>query len=133
MPRKQRIRHFEPRYDINREMVDIEAGYVACEHQDYLTLSLNDMRQKLHELRGKWGQADQTAEALIRCLPEREALAFQCLMIRDLFLVLELYNSCLQTARESDPSQPVIPASTPRSPPAEKILPFSEWLFEPTR
>ena len=113
-------------------MVDIEAGYVAREHQDYLTLSLNDLRQKLHELRGKWGHADQTAEALVRCLPEREALAFQCLMVRDLFLVLELYNSCLQTDRESDPSQPVIPAPTPRPLAAEKALPFNEWLFEPT-
>lgn len=113
-------------------MVDVEAKYVAREHEDYLTLSTNDMRQKLHELRGKWSEADQTAEALVRCLPEREALAFQCLLVRDLYLVLELYGSCLRTAREGLDPQPVIPARAPRSAPSEKALPFSEWLFEPS-
>ena len=101
MPRKKLIRHFEPRYGVSREMVDVEATYVAREHQDYMTLSTNDMRQKLHELRGKWHAADQTAEALVRCLPEREALAFQCLLVRDLYLVLELYGSCLRTVQEA--------------------------------
>jgi hypothetical protein len=133
MPRKKLIRHFEPRYGVSREMVDVEATYVAREHADYMTLSTSDMKQKLHALRGKWNQADQTAEALVRCLPERDALAFQCILVRDLFLVLELYGSCLRTARDSlGPQAPVIPAIVERSVPAGKSLPFSEWLFEPS-
>ena len=130
MSRKKLIRHFEPRYGVSREMVNVEATYVAREHQDYMTLATNDMRQKLHELRGKWAAADQTAETLVRCLPERDALAFQCLLVRDLFLVLELYGSCLHTAREELTPQPVIPTPTPRSASVDKALPFSEWLFE---
>src|SRR5207248_5308066 len=78
----------------------------------YTRLFRSDMRQKLHELRGKWAEADQTAEMLVRCLPERDALAFQCLLVRDLFLILELYGSCLRKAREGLGSQaPVIPRS----------------------
>lgn len=135
MPRKKLIRHFEPRYGVSREMVDVEAKSVVREHEDYLTLATNDMRQKLHELRGKWSEADQTAEMLVRCLPEREALAFQCLLVRDLFLVLELYGSCLRAKREELGEQPVIPAPAPPPGPkmTEKLLPFSEWLFEPSR
>lgn len=134
MPRKKLIRHFEPRYGVSREMVDVEAKYVAREHEDYMLLAIGDMRQKLYELRGKWSEADQNAEALVRCLPEHEALAFQCLLVRDLFLILELYGSCLRTAREGLGSQaPVIPAVAPTPRPMDKTLPFSEWLFEPSR
>jgi hypothetical protein len=133
MPRHKQFRHFNPRGGVSQHMLDVEAQYIAREHQDYLTLSLGDMRQKLHELRGKWMEADQTAEMLVRCLPERNALAFQCLLVRDLFLVLAVYAACLKTARDSTGSEAIIPAPTPRSLPIDKTLPFSEWLFDASK
>ena len=114
MSRKRLIRHFEPRYGVSRGMVDVEATYVAREHQDYMTLATNDLRQRLGELRDKWSEADQTAEALVRSLPERDALAFQCLLVRDMFLILELYGSCLGAVRDDLSPQPVIPVLPPR-------------------
>jgi hypothetical protein len=126
MPRKKLVRHFEPRYGVSREMVDVEATYVAREHQDYLALSTADLCQKLYEFRGKWMEADQTAEQLVGDLPERDALAFQCLLVRDLYLVLELYGSCLKTKREELGPQPLIPAPATKTVPTEKALPFSE-------
>jgi hypothetical protein len=134
MPRKKFVRHFpDARFGVSREMVDVEAGYVAREHQDYLTLATSHMEEKLHDLRRKWSEADQTVEALVRCLPRREALAFQCMLVRDLFLLMELYASCLRTAHDALDPKPVIPAPAPRPAPAtDKALPFSEWLFEPS-
>ncbi len=131
MPRKKLIRHFEPRYGVSQAMVDLEATYVGREHQDYMTLSLSDMQQKLHELRGKWNEANQTAEQFVRCLPERDALAFQCLLVRDLYLILALYNTCLHTKRDELGPQPVIPAAPPPTLRSVAALPFSEWLFDP--
>ena len=132
MPRRKLIRHFEPRYGVSQAMIDVESKYVAREHDDYMTLSLTEMQQKLHELRGKWNEANQTAEALVRSLPEREAVAFQCLLVRDLFLILALYNACLQTKRDELGPQPVIPAEPPRTLRSVAALPFSEWLFDPS-
>jgi hypothetical protein len=129
MPRKKLNRHFEPRYGVSQETVDLEATYVAREHQDYMLLAINDLKEKLAALRGKWLEADATVEMLVRSLPERDAFAFQCLLVRDLYLVLELYASCLKSTRPAD-AAPLIPAPMP---PAEKVLPFSEWLFEPKR
>jgi hypothetical protein len=53
------------------------------------------------------------------------------LLVRDLLVVLELYRSCLKTNRDELGPQPQIPAAAPKPVPAEKALPFSEWLFEP--
>jgi hypothetical protein len=131
MPRKKLIRHFEPRYGVSREMVDLEATYVAREYADYLMCSIRDLGRKLQDLRGQWREADQTVEALVANLPERESLAFQCLLVRDLFLVLELYASCVKTSQQGLHPSPVLSA-TPPSAPSAKVLPFSEWLFEPT-
>lgn len=128
--RKDRIRHFEPRYGVSREMVNVEATYVGREHEDYMLLSTASMQQKLIELRGKWSEADQTAEKLVQCLPEREALAFQCLLTRDMFLLMELYSSSLKTKRDELGPQPLIPASEPITLRSVRALPFSEWLFD---
>jgi hypothetical protein len=127
---KKRVRHFEPRYGVSREMANVEATYVGREHEDYMTLSTASMQQKLLELRGKWNEADQTAEKLVQCLPEREALAFQCLLVRDLFLLMELYSTCLKTKRDELGPQPVIPRSEPITLRSVRALPFCEWLFD---
>ena len=116
MPRKKLIRHFESRYGVSQEMVDVEATYIAREHQDYMLLATNDLKERLVKLRTKWQQADGQAEMLIQSLPERDALAFQCLLVRDLYLVLELYGSCLKTARTTrhDQAKDIRPFMSPR-------------------
>jgi hypothetical protein len=132
MPCRKFNRHFpDARFGVSRQMVDLEATYVAREHQSQVTSrSVTEIREHLDVVRTKWSEAEQTVEVLVRCLSERDALAFQYLLVRDLFLLMELYASCLKTARESIDPLPLIPAPPPQS---EKVLPFSEWLFEPAK
>jgi hypothetical protein len=54
IPGKKLIRHFEPRYGASQEMVDQEATHAAREHQDYMLLAANGLKQKLHDLRARW-------------------------------------------------------------------------------
>jgi hypothetical protein len=131
MPRRKLIRHFEARYGVSREMVNIEAKHVAREHESYMLQSSKDLAQQLQDVRTRWHEADQTVEALVHELPERDALAFQCLLARDLWLILELYGSCLRTKRDERGDEPLVPA-TPPQPLNVRITPFSEWLFEPS-
>ncbi len=72
-------------------------------------------------------------ENAVRALPDRERIAIQCLVARDLFHLIELYCTYLQV-----PSAP--PSGRMRStsekapnvePRHERVLPFSEWLFAP--
>lgn len=132
MPRKKLIRRFEPRYGVTQEMLALESKYVAREVEDNLLLSANDLSQRLSELRGCWRQADEIAERLIGALGDRQALAFQCLIVRDFYHLLELYCRCLQS------TQPEGSEALKRSPAIakerelvkeEKKVPFSEWLF----
>lgn len=74
-------------------------------------------------------------------MDERESLAWQCLVIRDYFLMLELYGTCLRAARGQPNELPPAPnqrveektvAERTPVPANEKVLPFSEWLFNPS-
>jgi hypothetical protein len=130
MPRKKLIRRFEPRYGVSQQMLEMEAKYVGREMEDYLLLSANDLQEKLTRLRQEWTQADQVLGNVVGGLGEREKLAVQCLIVRDMYHLLELYCTHLRTSVGTP-----APASSPRrrtdtSAPSERILPFSEWLFD---
>jgi hypothetical protein len=136
MPRKKLIRHFEPRYGVSQPMLEIEGKYVQREHEDYLLLSTHDLRKRLETLRSQWRDADEAAERMLYGVNERESLAWQCLITRDYYLMLELYGTCLRHI----PAPPRNPDTAPDPPekekkpvekPKEKMLPFSEWLFDP--
>lgn len=133
MPRKKLVRHFEPRYGVSREMLEVESKYVLREHEDYLLLSIDDLRKRLNALRSHWRDADEAAERLLYAVNERESLAWQCLIARDYFHMLELYSTCLRTAQGDSAEQSAAPAqrveerTAPKQ--VDKVLPFSEWLF----
>jgi hypothetical protein len=132
MPRKKLIRRFEPRYGVSREMIELESKYVAREIEDHLLLSADDLSKRLDEIRSRWRQADAIAERCVRALGAREALAFQCLIARDLYHILELYCQCLSAVVPARPDETTAPP--PDSPnktdkEEEKIIPFGEWLF----
>jgi hypothetical protein len=118
---RPKVRRFAPEGGVNRPMIEAEAKYVAREVDNYLLLSLNDLKQKLTERGAQWNQADESLHAMVSLLPERERLAIQCMLVRDMMFLLELYLEYVQTTQPGGPP-PVTPADIPRTP-------FSEWLF----
>jgi hypothetical protein len=135
MPKKKSIRRFEPRYGVNQTMIEIEGKYVTREFEDHLLLSADDLSERLKQLRERYHQSDATAEFFVHSLSERESLAIQCLLVRDFYHLLELYNHCLAIMR---PDRLEAPAPTPPLPAKrvelvegeKKMVPFSEWLFD---
>ena len=85
MPRKKLIRHFEPRYGVSREMIQNEARYVAREFDDHLLLSTRDLAKKRASALQAWAEADQALQATAYALPERERLALECMVVRDVY------------------------------------------------
>jgi hypothetical protein len=130
MPRKKLIRRFEPRFGVSREMIEVETKYVARDMDDYLLLSTNDLKEKLAKLRESWQQADLVLEAAILHLIDREQLAVQCLVVRDMYHLLELYCTYLR-AQLPDVAASRAPSEKPR-PMEDRKLPFNEWLFNPS-
>src|SRR5437016_12000464 len=111
MPRTKRVRRFEPRFGVSQAAVEAEAKEVARELESYLLLSLNDLREKLRERQETWAFADGGLKVILRELPERERLAFQCMLFRDFYHMLELYAECSR----------VVPTEGPKGePPPEK-------------
>lgn len=124
MKRPPRARRFEPRFGVSRLAIDAEAQYLAREVEDYRTYSLSELREKLQERRSTWKQVDASVAHLVPRLPERERLILQCLLVRDVRHVLELYLTHLRShAPEETP--PLQAAPTAEVPPT----PFSECLF----
>jgi len=117
------LRRFEPLYGVSRPMIEAEAKHLAREVESYLRLSLTDLRQKLTERGEKWNHADEALHAVVLTLPERDRLAVQCLLVRDLHHILELY---LEYARRCQPEAPA-----PLKPAEVDVprQPFGEWLF----
>jgi hypothetical protein len=91
--KKEQVRRFEPRTGVSQRMVDDEARYVAREVEDYCLLSLNDLKQKLADLRIAWKQAHDSLEEKVRLLDTREQAALQCLLARDCHHLFALYLS----------------------------------------
>lgn len=134
MPRKKKklARRVDPRGVVSREALEVEAGYLAREREDYLLLATNELRQMLAHRRTLWAASNAALEPAVQDLPERDRLAVQCLLVRDLYHVLELY--CTHLGRPSGINSPSSRVPTPR-PPATEVagvsLPFSDWLFPP--
>jgi hypothetical protein len=119
---KPRVRRFEPQGGVSRPMIEAEAKYVAREMDNYLLLSLNDLKQKLTERGAQWNQADESLHAMVSLLPERERLALQSMLVRDMMFLLELYLEYVRTTQPEAPPPIKPPVDVPRAP-------FSEWLF----
>lgn len=124
MPRKKLARRFEPRFGLSQPMVEIEAGYLAKEVEDYRRLSVNELKQMLEKRKGVWKIKDAELRSHIGRLSERDALILQSLLVRDCYHIQELYLAylCADPALiEVTPGQPAVPE--------EVQTPFSEWLF----
>lgn len=91
MPRKKLIRRFEPRYGVSEEILAFEARYVAQEVEDYRTYAIKDLKDMLAERQSQWLRADGSLQVQCEVLPERERLIVQCLLVRDIYHLLELY------------------------------------------
>jgi hypothetical protein len=96
--------------------------------------SISDLDHMLGERQRNWIRADGTLQVHFEALPARERLIVQCLLVRDIYHLLELYVTCLRAtfpgasgsvAVERQPS--VMEENV-----EERPVPFSEWLFERT-
>lgn len=125
MPRKKNVvRRFKSPLPVSREMVEHEARYVAKEVDDYLLLSLNELRRLLEERRAALRLASDALELKLRVLPDHELAAVQAMLVRDTYHLAELYLAHVRTRVASGE----VPTTV--APPRVEIqLPFSEWLF----
>jgi hypothetical protein len=131
MPRKQMARRFEPRYGISEPMLEVEAGYVAREVEDYRVYSINDLREKLADWQVKLTTAESNLSFSIRRLSDQERLILRCMVARDIWHIAQLYQRYFQ----SDSPDGVTGNSTEiieeyRNDEPVPVLPFQETLFE---
>jgi hypothetical protein len=113
---------------VSQPMLDEEARWVAKEMENYLLLSVNDLRKKEHNRCQKWSAALSAIESRLAGIREPQRLALQALITRDCYYVLELYLTYL---RQAPPQELPVSAPTSASPnDAESVLPFEESLFD---
>ena len=123
--RKKRARRFSPRYGVTQLAIEEEAKELHREMEDYLIQSQAELDKTLKERHKSWTEADATVEYLVRQLPDRERSVIQCLLVRDMYQLLELYRQHLNSLTQ-DPSltRPITAVDDD-----ERLTPFSEWLF----
>ena len=131
MARKKLIRRCEPRYGVSEEILATEALYVAREVDDYRILSVAELNKKLAERQSLWLKADGSLQVQVEVLPERERQIVHCLLVRDIYHLLELYATYLRNAfpgaSGTVSSEPEPRADEEKA--EERSVPFSEWLF----
>ena len=121
MPRKKKARRFEPRYGASQSTLDLEAGYLQREVQNYAVFASADVAKTLSERHANCQNTWKHVSLVLESAPQRDRQILQALLFRDLWLVLELYRTYLTPQAKTMP-----PAS--KSPP--ESLPFSQFLFD---
>jgi hypothetical protein len=129
MPGRKLARRWDPRFGVSRQMLEVESTYVAREKEDYLLLSVDDLQGRLASLRSAWGASDAVLEHAFGELPERDRLALSCLVVRDLYFVLELHCTHLGRPTGSSPTESRSPPPHMPNTSESKTVPFNEWLF----
>jgi hypothetical protein len=86
----------------------------------------------LSDRQAKWLAADGSLQVCLQALPTRDRIALRCLIVRDMYHLLELYVTYARS---------VTPAAAPAASTCQRIeekvtdeerpIPFSEWLFMP--
>jgi hypothetical protein len=111
-------------------MLEVEATYVAREKEDHLLWSTDELRNRLAHLQTLWRAADGVLEQAVAALPERERLAVSCLLVRDLYFVLELHSTHLGRQSGVEPVAKQTVQHTSLSTAELTKIPFNEWLFD---
>ncbi len=66
--------------------------------EDYLLLSVQDLRKKLGERQSQTRIADEELQAILSRLPDRERLAIRAMFCRDLWHIAKLYLCVLTSS-----------------------------------
>jgi hypothetical protein len=131
MPRKQMARRFEPRYGISESMLEVEAGYLAREAEDYRVYSINDLREKLADWQAKLTTAESNLSFSIQRLPDQERLILRCMVARDVWHIAQLYQRYFQSDLSTEVTGDITEiAEEYREDEPIPVLPFQETLFE---
>jgi hypothetical protein len=97
-----------------------------------LLWSTNDLRERLKERQTLIVTSEAHLQLQIKSLRERESLAIRCMIARDAYHLLALYELFAETdhfSRElkTTPFIPTVPPVAAAEP--EPVVTFSEWLF----
>jgi hypothetical protein len=136
MPRRNLARRFLPRYGVSQSMLEHEATYVAREAEDCSVRSTNELRERLEGFRRSIRQDEADVVARIGGLPEHQQLILRCMLARDFWHIVKLYQCYLCCRTLAPPVPNVVVTDPPESPETERaegLTPFSEWLFDPAK
>lgn len=128
MPGRKKARRFEPRYGVTQAAIDVEAGYLAKEVENYRLLASSDVSAKLTKRHADSKDSWDHLQLLLDSSAERDRQVLQSLLFRDLYLVLELYVTYLRSIQSNAAT---VSGPAPKKP-SSPSLPFSEWLFDPS-
>ena len=97
MARKKLARRFEPRGGVSQPMLEAECRFISRELEDYLLLSITDLRQKLNERPKRIAELEPHLQRLLSALADRERLALRCIIARDVFHIISLFLTFVQS------------------------------------
>ncbi len=126
MPRREKVRRFEPRYGVSQEAVEVEAQALGREVEDHELLSPAELDAMCVERYATSKHAWKHLHLLVESLSEQERRVLHSLFFRDMYHLLELYLTYIRV------KHPQALAPRPPTSAAAKTAPqsFSEWLFE---
>ena len=126
MPRRNRARRFEPRYGVSQATLDVEAGYLTHEADDYSVFAPSDLDAKRIERHANGKHCWEHLQKLLESLGEQDQRIIHCLFFRDIHQLLELYLTYIRPKVSSAPtaSLPLPKRNKPES------AYFNEWLFD---
>jgi len=111
---------------VSQVTLDVEAGYLAHEAEDYSVLSASDLDAKRIERHANSKHCWDHLQKLLANLGEQDQRTIHCLLFRDIHQLLELY---LTYIRPKVSSAPTVSLPLPKRNKPESAS-FNEWLFD---
>jgi hypothetical protein len=127
MPRRNKARRFEPRYGVSQAALEVEAGYLGREVEDYQVFAASDLEAKRVERQADCEHSWKHLHLLLDGMSEAEQRIIHCLVFRDLYLALELYLTYVKSRSPEASSASPSPVKAPGR--SQSDPKFSEWLF----
>lgn len=129
MPRKKRLRRFEPRFGVSQPMLDEESKWVKQELDNYLLLSVHELKEMLATRQTLLVTHDANLSCRLSRLPERDRLAMQCMLTRDCVHIGMLYETSIGMIPDGGiPDVPSVISN--QSAGGIETLPFKTSLFD---